>query len=130
MTDNNIILLDKILERRRSETASSLSDSDYFEVFSFEQILKNYDLSYDELLVGGIGGGDDGGIDGFFTFINGDILREDTSTQNSKRNSNVDIYLIQAKRSASFSESAFNNVIPTVKISLILVKKSLVFKNL
>jgi hypothetical protein len=65
MTDNNIILLDKILERRRSETASSLSDSDYFEVFSFEQILKNYDLSYDELLVGGIGSGDDGGIDGF-----------------------------------------------------------------
>lgn len=115
MSDNNVILLDKILEQRRSEIANSLSESDYFEVFSFEQILKNYDLSYDELLAGCIGGGDDGGIDGFFTFINEDILTEDTDTQNFKRNSDVDIYLIQAKRSASFSESAFNNLIPTVK---------------
>ena len=78
MPTNEIILLDNALEQKKAQIASPLSDSDFFEVFSFEQILKNYDLSDDELLYGKVGAGRDGGIDGFCTFINGELLSEDT----------------------------------------------------
>ncbi|WP_244142116.1 hypothetical protein [aff. Roholtiella sp. LEGE 12411] len=76
MAANDIIVLNSLLEQKKSQTANSLPDDDYFELFTFEQALKKYDLSYEELLSGQIGGSDDGGIDGFFTFINSDILNE------------------------------------------------------
>jgi len=76
MATNEVIFLDNTLRQRKEQGASSLSGSDFFEVFSFEQVLKNYDLSDDELLYGKVGASRDGGIDGFFTFINGELLNE------------------------------------------------------
>jgi len=114
MTTNEIILLNSTLEQKKAQIASSLSDSDFFEIFSFEQILKNYDLSYDELLYGKVGGGRDGGIDGFFTFINGELLTEDTDISGIKRGSTIEIFLIQAKRSSSFTEAAVDRINTTI----------------
>lgn len=75
MATNDSIVLDTILKQKKSQIADSLPDDDYFEIFTFEQVLKKYDLSYEELISGKMGGSDDGGIDGFFTFINGEIGR-------------------------------------------------------
>ena len=72
--NNNVIVLNSILAQKREDAETALSESNYFEVFSFEQALKNYELSYDELLSGTVDGGDDGGIDGFFLFLNKDVL--------------------------------------------------------
>ena len=72
--NNDVILLKSILERKRQELANTLSQDEYFEIFSFEQLLKNYDLSYDELLSNQVDGKDDGGIDGFFIFLNNEIF--------------------------------------------------------
>lgn len=115
MAVNDIIVLDSILEQKKKQVASMLSDSDYFEVFTFEQILKNYDLSYDELLSGKTGGSDDGGIDGFFFFINDELIDEDTDLEIFKKNPIMEIFLIQAKQSASFSESSIEHVIATAE---------------
>lgn len=81
MATNDSILLNTILEQTKSQTANSLDDDDYFELFTFEQNLKKYDLSYEELLFGKIGGGNDGGIDGLFTFINEQALNENTEME-------------------------------------------------
>lgn len=113
MTSNDVIVLNSILEQKKKQMASSLLDSDYFELFTFEQSLKNYDLSYDELLLGKIGGADDGGIDGFFIFINGELIDDDTDLGEFKKNPLLELYLIQAKRETSFSEKAFDRVIAT-----------------
>jgi AIPR protein len=110
MSGNDIILLDNTLEQKKSEIYTALSDSDFFELFSFEQVLKNFDLSYDELLTGKVGTGADGGIDGFFTFVNGELCDEDTDFSEFKRSPLIETFLIQAKRSPSFSEIAVERV--------------------
>jgi len=114
MAQNDIIVLDSILEQQRRTRALSLSESDYFEIFAFEQVLKNYDLSYEELFEGKVGAGDDGGIDGFFCFIDREILSED-SEQYQRKNPNIDLFLIQAKRTPSFSETSLEHVLVTVQ---------------
>lgn len=114
MVTNEVILLDNTLKQRKAQIASSLSGSDFFEVFSFEQVLKNYDLSYDELLYGKIEASRDGGIDGFFTFINGELLNEDIEVSEIKRGAAVELFLIQAKRSPSFSEAAIDRLNATI----------------
>ncbi len=78
MAANDSIVLDNIIKQKRNQSANALPDDEFLEIFTFEQILKKYDLSYDELSYGKIGGGDDGGIDGFFIFINNDFVSEDT----------------------------------------------------
>ena len=70
MATNDSIVLNSILEQKKIQIARDLPDDDFFELFTFEQVLKKYDLSYEELEHGKIGGGDDGGIDGLFIFIN------------------------------------------------------------
>ncbi|MGF1989054.1 MAG: AIPR family protein [Nostoc sp. ZfuVER08] len=111
MASNDSIVLDTIIEQKKSQIADCLPDDDYFEIFTFEQILKKYDLSYEELISGKIGKGDDGGIDGFFTFINGEILDKDTDLKDFKRYPVIEVFLIQSKRSPSFSETAVEHVI-------------------
>jgi hypothetical protein len=113
MPANDSIILNSILEQKKSQTANSLPDDDFFELFTFEQILKKYDLTYDESLSGKIGGGNDGGIDGFFTFINNELLNEDTNIESFKRNPSIELFLIQSKRSSSFSETAIEHMITT-----------------
>ncbi|MEH1952944.1 AIPR family protein [Nostoc sp.] len=75
--------------------------------------MKKYDLSYDELSYGKIGGGDDGGIDGFFIFINNDFVSEDIELDNFKKSPCIQLFLIQSKRSDSFSEKAIEKWLST-----------------
>ncbi len=59
MASNDQIILNQVLDQRRQEVAPNLDASTYFEVFTAEQILKDYDLSYDEIVSGLVGGGGD-----------------------------------------------------------------------
>src|SRR4030042_184291 len=114
MAENEVIVLDSILQRHKKDSETSLSDDKYFELFTSEQVLKNYELSYDELLYGIVGGGDDGGIDGFFCFVDSELLREDTELENGKKSPLLQVFIFQSKTSASFSETAIDHVISTV----------------
>ncbi len=53
MSENDIILLNTILDEEKTDT---ISQSDFFEIFAFEQLLKNFDLSNDEIKSGKTGG--------------------------------------------------------------------------
>lgn len=130
MADNDIILLNNILEQKKKQVADSLADDDFFEIFTFEQILKNYELSYEEFMSGKIGGGDDGGIDGFFAFINDEVLDEDTDLSVFKKNPTIVLFLIQAKRSPSFSEIAVERAITTVEEIFDLTKDMSVLRSI
>ena len=86
-----------------------MKDSDFFELFVFEQVLKDYDLSQDELESGRVNGSDDGGIDGFFLLINGSLVEETIDKSDYKKtNPQFDLYIIQAKREKSFGEKAYD----------------------
>jgi len=63
MSENDRIVLKAVLEEQKADKAPDLSDNAYFEIFTAEHILKNFDLSYDEIQSGQVGAGGDGGID-------------------------------------------------------------------
>jgi hypothetical protein len=113
MSNNDVIVLNSLLEQRRTQIASTIKEDQFFEIFSFEQVLKNYDLSYEELESGKVGAGNDGGIDGIFIFVNDELINEDFNTDEIKRNPEIILYLIQAKQSETFSESAIDKIIST-----------------
>jgi hypothetical protein len=80
----------------------------YFEIFAAQQVLKKcrFDLDPDEIESGVVGGGDDGGVDGFYVFANRRLIREDTDLTDFKgQQLNIEIIVIQAKNKNSFEES-------------------------
>jgi hypothetical protein len=114
VSNNDVIVLNATLEQRKKQVAIDIKEDDFFEIFSFEQILKNYDLSYEELENGKVGSGDDGGIDGFFMFVNEELVDEDFNPETIKRHPKISLELIQSKQSSTFSETAMDRVISTL----------------
>ena len=62
MAKNDSILLDGIIDQRLADGLPSADRSEVFEYFCFEQLLKDYDLSQDEIESGWVDGRDDGGV--------------------------------------------------------------------
>jgi hypothetical protein len=108
MPSTGVILLNSLLEKQHSEDYGEMTESEYFEYFVLEQLLKDFDLQEDEILYGQIGGSGDGGIDGFFTFIDRKLLFEDTVLQDIKGKPNIEVIIVQAKSSESFSGAAID----------------------
>jgi hypothetical protein len=113
---NDIVFLDKVLEHRAESGPSDLDEAEFFELFSTEQILKdieNRELSYEELELGRLGGGDEGGIDSFFVFIDGLLLEEGEELPEPRKGAELVIHAIQSKRSGGFSEVAVQKMADT-----------------
>jgi hypothetical protein len=91
MAKNDTILLDGLIEQRVSDAFPSNRPDEVFEYLGFEQVLKDYDLSREEIESGWVDGRDDGGIDGFYTFINGHLLRDPTNFSWPKRNAEIEV---------------------------------------
>lgn len=80
----------------------------YFEIFTAGLILKQLDLSDEELEKGIVGGGNDGGCDALYLFLNEELILEDTPKENLKKNPTLDLYIIQSKFEKSFREDVLN----------------------
>ena len=81
--------------------------SDFFEFYSSSQILKGYELSYDEIQSGLVGESLDGGADSIYLFINGDLVKEDEDPKEKyKKNVDIEMIFIQSKYENSFGEDA------------------------
>ena len=79
--------------------------SSYFEHFAAAEILKNYNLSDDEIDAGNTGGGNDGGCDGLYLFLNDELISPDQiETLTAVRGSVVVFYIIQVKNELKFGE--------------------------
>jgi hypothetical protein len=110
MSANAKQILGDIVEQRRQESMPDLSLQDFFEIFSAEQITKDYSLNFEELEACIVDGEHDGGIDSVFVFVNGDLVLEDTDLKPYKRNVVIDLVVIQSKSSGGFSEDPINRV--------------------
>lgn len=115
MVNNDSIILDSTIKQRKDKIGNDLSTQDLFEIFTFEQILKEYEIGYEELDYGKVGEGDDGGIDGFFFFINGDLINEEIDPSDFKQRPKLDLFIIQSKRSPTFSEGVFQKINTTIQ---------------
>lgn len=75
---NDQIVLEQIINKKSQESEGEYSPSEFFEIYSASEILKNYDITYDDIIYGNVGSSADGGIDSLFIFINGELVKEDT----------------------------------------------------
>lgn len=115
MSSNQQIILDTLLEQKRIELEPTSNSDDFFEFFVTEQLLKDAELSYDEIEQGIVDNGGDGGIDTIYTFVNSDLVQKDTDLIEGKRNSIIEINLIQAKNTLSFGETAVEKFISSAQ---------------
>ncbi|MDI6003069.1 AIPR family protein [Cobetia marina] len=113
MSKNSQVLLDAIIKQEMQNLDVSNNISEFFEFYSALQILKDYELSYDEIYSGIAGKSHDGGVDSIYLFINGELIKEDKDEdfQNSiiskyKKNIDIELVLIQSKYEDSFGEPA------------------------
>lgn len=123
MASNDRIILDEVLKQRHAEVDPGASASDFFELFAAEQIIKDHDLSYDEIESGIVGDGGDGGIDAMYLFVNGELVQEDPDYAHLKKNINLDLIIVQAKTSPGFQETPVERFI-TVSDDIFDLSKS------
>jgi hypothetical protein len=115
MSSSKLTILKEVLTQKKSEIASSMTDDEFFNLFASEQILKDFELSYDELNDGIVEGGSDGGIDAIYTFINGELLEEDTDYTGLKKDIVIDLIIIQSKNTSGFAEEPMNKFISSAQ---------------
>jgi hypothetical protein len=117
MADNELVLLDQVLRQRQADRETPLREDNAFELFACEQVLRNRDLSAEEVAAGVIGGGNDGAIDGVFVFLGDELLSEDSDVFQEgfapgkiSTGSRLTLWLVQAKMEKSFTETAIDKV--------------------
>lgn len=76
MSQLEVRALETHFEVFKAERYPSLESWEAFERFSIVQVLKDDDLSDDEIESGLLGGSDDGGIDGMYFFINRILVQD------------------------------------------------------
>jgi hypothetical protein len=111
-TSNVQLLLDSAIESVRKTTVPIRPDVDFFEYLSATQLLKTYDLSQDEIESGIMGGGNDGGIDGFYVMVDDDPL--ESTQERLTRDAEVTVIVFQSKVTPSFSGTALDKLISTM----------------
>lgn len=110
MPTNDKIILQQVLEQEHADKNRSLTKAEFFDRFVAEQELKDYDLSYDEIESGIVGGGGDGGIDAIYTFANGELVLDDFDPSTLRKNVEIEVVLIQSKTSESFGEDPIHRL--------------------
>lgn len=109
--NNDQLILDQIVEEQRLARAPDSRKNEYFESYVAEQVLKNYDLSDDEIEFGLVGNTLDGGIDAVYTFANGELVQDDFDSTSLRKNISLEVYIFQCKTSNGFDEETINKLV-------------------
>lgn len=117
MASNELVLIDNAFADWRKGLESSVPDDRAFEIFACTHVLRDLDLSADEIDRGVIGGSNDAAIDGVYVLLGDTLLVEDSAELSSDyetariaKDTPLTLHLVQAKRSTSFSETAIDKV--------------------
>jgi hypothetical protein len=103
MSDMDVRALEANFNNWASERAAGLRRSKAFERYVFEQVLKDHDPADEDLDVGNFGDGDDGGVDGMYLYIGGQLIGPETPVPAAA--SDVELHIIQAKEENGFKET-------------------------
>jgi hypothetical protein len=95
--------LETNFEGFRKDRYPSLSVADAFERFAIRQVLKDADLSDDEIESGIFAGQDDGGVDGLYFFVNRALIQDETDLPDEALT--AELVIIQAKFETGFAET-------------------------
>lgn len=111
MAKNDVILLDDRLSALGLAQGLK-NEGAIFDLFVSNQILKLYDISAEEVSFGTTDGENDGGIDMWYVFVNGQLL--DESSTFPKSNCYIEVVLITCKHAAEFSQEPINIMFPSI----------------
>lgn len=110
MASKNIIL-EEILKQYKEAATDNLNDDDKnFEYFVAEQLLKDENLDEDEINSGLIGDSNDNGIDGFYIFLDGELINQIEQVEGKYKE--MKVYFHQYKNKYKIEEDVvlkFNN---------------------
>ena len=112
MGANDTLLIDGILDERISEKQIDNTPENrgrVFELFAISELLKNYDLTEEQINDGLVDGGDDGGIDGLYYFVNGNYI-SDKSAVLPKTNAFLEIYVFTCKHHDTYELNPLESV--------------------
>ena len=130
MNSNDKIILEQIIGQEHSTRAGTLTKSEFFELFVAEQVLKDYDLGYNEIESGLIGGANDGGIDSIYVLVNGELAQEDFDFSTLKKGVVIETIVIQAKLTDGFGETAVDKFdLPPASRTKVKFVKSVTMEN-
>jgi hypothetical protein len=100
--------LDNVFQTWKQERMPESKESDAFEVFTAELVLKDAELSDEQISVGIAGGGGDGGVDGFFFFVDRALVQSDEVVARSASSARLDI--IQSTTTPGFQETRIDKL--------------------
>ncbi len=107
LTTSGQRILYELFTQEYQDNPAYTKESEFFERFAAEQIMKPHDLSDEEIDSGVLGGGNDGGCDAIYTLLDGDLMTEDVVNDiSASKEATIELVIIQAKRETSFSEDA------------------------
>ena len=123
---NRELLLNSVIEEFRTTEYPDETADEVFEKFAAVQILKPKDITPEELSSGIVDGPRDGGIDGFYIFLNGMLLDLDSPELDSASDAfrltgkfpSLEIIMFQAKNSSGFQESAWEHLLSSLPLLL------------
>lgn len=107
---NDLVLLDARFKDDWQSYDNITDKGRAFEVFCADLVLRDYKLSYDNLIQGIVGGGLDGGIDGFYIFVNGQLMDDSGDLPDLKENILIRLVLFQVKHESKNEQSVVNNL--------------------
>ena len=110
MARMNIILEEILKQYKETATDSSTNDDENFERFAAEQLLKDENLDEDEIISGLIGDSNDNGIDGFYIFLDGELINQIEQVEGKYKE--MKVYFHQYKNNYKIEENVvlkFNN---------------------
>jgi len=108
MSEMDVKALDANFKIWSEHRAAGLEQSKAFERYVFEQVLKDHDPADEDIDVGDFGEGDDGGVDGMFLYMGGQLIGEETAAPIAA--SDVELHIIQAKYENGFKETAIEKL--------------------
>lgn len=115
MAKNDIVLIDSIIDSMIGDAPiDAQKRGELFEKFATEQLLKEYDLSSEELARGIVDGKDDGGIDSMFILINGILLQDDTDFNWPRSSCEITVIVITCKHYDTYRQDVINSEFATV----------------
>ncbi|WP_459660934.1 abortive phage resistance protein [Acinetobacter calcoaceticus] len=113
MAKNDTLLLDGVIDDRIERSIPSSKRDECFEFLAFEQILKDEDISYEEIISGIVDGKADGGIDGFYIFVNGHLLQDIEDFIWPKSFVELKLIIITCKHHDTFKKATIDSLIAT-----------------
>lgn len=110
MAKNDLILIDSIIAERVANKMPSDKKDEVFEFLAYEQVLKEYDLSADDIKMGSVDGRNDGGIDAIYILVNGHLICDVNNSLLPKTNANLEVYFFTCKHRDAFKQDPINSI--------------------